>query len=739
MSSRRRDPDMEVMSPVLDWTVRFGAKPLYGGGLAPGGVDLLTPSLTLHPGALRDTQNFEINQNGGYSRIGGYERYNGLPMPSAASFTFVQVSSFVTVPGVDATVAQASSGASGTVALVNNVVGACYMVLTDTTGSFDTTGVITSTPTTFQITAATPFQITAASSPWVFPTSLIATIGTAIEPTVVITGLLSAQFKAAAADIYRDRIDPVPGSGPLLGVLKMIIAGEDAVFGFRANEADNAVGIWRDSAAGWVSVPFKSIVHFTNGDLETPVDGETLIQGPATATIRRVVQQSGTELWAGNAAGAFVIDNPAMGFGPGAATTSGGATVVLTGPQVPISMAPGGKFRFRKYNFSGQLATKRAYGWDGVNPAFEFDGTTVVPIETGITPNVPSQLACHKEFLFLAYGSSVQRSADGLPFRYSSIDGAGEIATGDTITNMRTLPGAQDTAALGIWGLNQTGVLYGVDVASFNFVVFEAGAGSLPNAVQNLADAMSFPALGVVTLKASLNFGNFVSSGLTSAIQPFIDEKRTKIVCSSVQRSKGQYRVFFEDGYALWITMRDSQYLGPMFELFPNPVNCIDNDNNVLGTEVTYFGSSDALGYVYQMDVGPSFDGEDLFGYMVGAWDYIKMSPRILKKFRRASLELAGSSYAAVDFTFALANNSPDVGQPNSVSYSSSFSSATWDAMTWDEFIWDGQTVAPTYIKLGGNGQNIQPTIGSATNYIDPYSVNSIIYDYSNLRQLRGR
>ena len=107
---------------------------LVSGGLQrilyPGGLDLLTPNLRLQAGALRDGLNFEIGLSGlggltgGYRRIGGYERFNGMPSPSDAEFQIVQVNAFSLVPSVGNMISQAGSGATGTVAVVNNAAGA---------------------------------------------------------------------------------------------------------------------------------------------------------------------------------------------------------------------------------------------------------------------------------------------------------------------------------------------------------------------------------------------------------------------------------------------------------------------------------------------------------------------------------------------------------------------------------------------------------------------------------------
>ncbi len=728
------------MAPVKDSTTIFGAKVGSSlgsaGAVYPGGLDLLTPSLVLHPGACRDMQNFEVSQNGGYGRIAGYERYSGQAAPSDASFVVVQVLAFTTVPTVGEAIAQASSGATGTVAFVNNATDAYYMVVTQTSGTFDTSGVVTTGADSFSVTAAnSPFVVTAANSPFTVPTAGTV-IGTAIPTTAALSAALNAQYQAAAADIYRDAIDPVPGSGPVLATIHMIFSNRDHVYAFRANLAGTAVNIYGDSPAGWVLIPLQNTVSFTAAGGADLVDGDTLTQGPATATIKRAMIQSGT-IAGSTAAGVLVVTTPNLGFSAGAATTSGGATLTLSGPQTPIVILPGGKYEWDKHNFSGQLITRWIYGCDGVNPAFCFDGETYSPIASGLSPDAPSHLACHKGHLILFQDSSMVFSGDGTPFRFSSIDNGGQIATGDVVSAALTLPGNQDTAALGVWMGSTTGILYGTGLSSFNFVTFNQGTGANPRSVQNLFDTVAFPDIGIVNLQATLNYGNFDATALTKNIQPFINQQRSKISASTVNRTKGQYRVFFTDGYALYLTFSNQSYLGAAPMLFPNPVNTIDDDTDSIGNEVTYFGASDDLGYVYQLDVGPSFDGEELFAFFTPAWDYIK-SPRWLKRFYCASLEVQGSSYAAFNFNYALGDNSPLIGQPSAVGYTSSFSASLWDAAIWDNFVWDGQTVSPTYADMTGTAQDVQPTISCGANFIQPFIVESIIYQFSVRRRLRG-
>ena len=80
-----------------------------------GGLDLVTPTLNLAPGICRDALNFECSITGGYTRIAGYERFDGHPTaPSAAGFTLIALSNISLLANGNVMVGQ-TSGATGTV------------------------------------------------------------------------------------------------------------------------------------------------------------------------------------------------------------------------------------------------------------------------------------------------------------------------------------------------------------------------------------------------------------------------------------------------------------------------------------------------------------------------------------------------------------------------------------------------------------------------------------------------
>ncbi len=707
MSGRR--PNM----PGVKYQVtNLGGGQSANGVAFPGGLDQVTPSLRLQPGAVRDGVNFECMQSGGYGRVVGYERIDGQAAPSSASYQVLQLAAFTNIPAVGQVVTQATSGATG--AIIEVVLTPVpYIAVTLVTGSFDAVHALT-----------TPGPVA---------------IGTATALSVALSSETDAIYTNDAASAYRALIGAVPGSGPILDVVGMIFDGVDNLYAWRANVAGTAVAIYKTSAAGWVLVPFFELVQFTAGSA-IPFDGDTLTKGGVSAIIQRVMWQSGS-FTGGSAVGALVIQSPTGGnFSAGAATTSGpsgAGAVMLSGVQVPITVTPGGTYEHTKCNFSGQLATKRIYGVDGVNPPYEFDGETYAPIATGLAPNAPAHITNHKEYLIISQGGSIIYPGVGTPFKWDSIDGGGEIATGDTVTALLTLPGSQTTATLGVYMATNNAFLYGTDPTTFNFVIFNTGLGALPRSVQNLFDTFILDTLGVVTLKTTLNWGNFEPTTLTKNMLPFIIEERQKLTASCIFREKSSYRLFFSDGYGLWVTMINQQYLGALPVLFPNPVSCCDQGVTTLEDEVIYFGSSDGLGYVYQLERGTSFDGAAINAYVTMAWDPIK-SPRIYKRFRAGSVEMQGDGYAAIQFGYQFAYGSALVGQPTPTSYASGFAGAPrWDAFTWDAFTWDGMTLAPTDVDMTGRAENVQVTITSGTAYVTAFTLDSLIYHYSMGRGIR--
>lgn len=670
-----------------------------------GGWYTLGSALIAPPGTVRDSQNFEAvpDRTGGYALIGGYERFDGQPKPSAASFSIVQLLSFTNLPTVGQTLTGGTSGATGVIVAI----GVNFLVLTKVSAAFDDNEPVT--------VGATPIGTTT-------------TISTTLSP------LASAQYLAAAADVYRADIDEVPGEGPVQGVIEANLDGSgEVVYAFRSDGSNTL--LYKSSSSGWVLVPFEYEVSFTAGGAAVPAEGTTLTQGGVTATIKRVVLQDGE--WAdSDGAGRFIIGAPSGGNFAAGAATIGAINVTLSGAQTAITLSPGGLFEFDIGNFQGQASSRRIYGCDGANRGFEFDGTVFVPITTGTASDTPKHVKVHKTHLFFSFDSSAIHSGIGLPYKWTADSGALEIPVGDTITNFISQGGNETTAVLAITTPSNTHFLYGKSAASWNLISLNKGLGGTHYSAQQLEQGYWFSHSGVTNVAATDRFGDFVQSSLTPGIPQFIETQRARPMFGVTHHTKHQYRVYFNDGQALYTTIVNGKPFGSMRMVFPHTFSCGWGSKTSANEERVLVGAS-TTGYVYEMDIGSSFDGAVLDAYLTLNKNSSK-GHRTKKKYGSLSFELQGNFYATFQLSYTLSHNSALVNQPGSATYDSSFSSApAWDSFTWDTFTWDGATVSPTESDVRGTGFNFQPTIRTSSTYVKPFTISTITLHVTPLRNIK--
>lgn len=666
-----------------------------------GGYDTDTPPLLLPPGFVRRAQNVEVDVNGGYATVKGYERFDGRTSPSAASFQILDITLTGTI-SVGNTVTGVTSGATGVVVSVPD---STSIVITKVTGTFVTAEVLN--------VAAAP-QATTTSA------------GHGASTT-----LLNAQYKNLAADNYRSDIAVPTGSGSILGVVRF----GGATYAFRENAGGTATNIWKSTTSGWTQVTLHHEVSFTAGGATQPAEGTTLTQGGVTATIKRVVTTTASTTWATNsAAGRLIITTPSGGGGnfAGGAATIGAINVTLSGIQTAITLSPDGRYQFIKHNFGGTVNTERIYGCDNVNRGFEFDGDVYVPITTGMTTDQPTQVHAHANHLFFAFGASVQHSAPTTPYIWSVILGASEIAMGDSVTGFQSQPGAQSSGALAIFTRNLTRILYGTGVANWNLITYREELGAYNYTVQDVGYTIFLDDQGVTDLTTSQNFGNFGHQAKTNRIRTWLNNHRTRVVASTVSRDKSQYRLFFSDNSALYYTFSKGGGMMPVV-LGVTPT-CAYSSEESDGTETIFMGASN--GMVYQMEKGTSFDGDAITWFFNPTWDYLGSS-QLIKRFHSASLEVSGSGYAAFTFSYALGYASTTIAQPGTQDATTNFTSSVWDTDSWDSFFWDGQTLMPNSVDMGGEGENVSLALAGSSDYHEAIRFSGAILHYAPRRYVR--
>jgi len=665
-----------------------------------GGLDQVTPVLNTRPGTLSDSQNYEIDINGGYQDIMGYERFDGQPSPSDADYAILDVTITGSIAVGNTITGVTSAATAKVIAVVNND----YLVITKIVGTF---------------VAET---LNVGGSPQ----------GTTPDGAIVdgaSSALLHAQYKNLAADEYRSDIAAVPGSGRILGIMML----SDVKYAFRNNAGGTAAALYKSSSSGWTAVALGRELSFTSGGTYEVVEGNTItgaISG-ATAVITRVSLESGS--WAaGTAAGRFIFASQTGTFQ--AENLNVGATLnvaTIAGDSTAIALLPSGRYEVDYYNFG---TAKRAYGCDGVNRGFEFDGTVFAPIATGMTTDTPTHVKAHVNQLLFSFGNNFQNSGIGTPFNWTLRLGAAAIGTQDTITGFKTEAAADGSGTIAIYNRNALYILYGTSSANWNLVKYSDEAGAYAYTIQKVHSTIFLDDRGVTTLSAAQTYGNFADATISALIQPFLNEKRFTATDSCIVRDKNQYRLFFSSGYGIYFTFLGPKLIGAMPVLFPAEVRCMFSLENSSGVEEIFFGSDD--GFVYQMEKGTSFDGAAIEAFFTLHYHHSKR-PRIKKRYMGITLEASGTGYAQFELAYTLGYGSTYISQPSSQTETLSFSGVNWDSFVWDAFIWDGQTLTPSNLKLSGSAENIAITIRKNSDYFSPVRFSGALLRLLFRNQLR--
>lgn len=675
-----------------------------------GGEDLVSPALSINPGALMFSENYEPGIVYGYRRIDGFERSDGRPRPSAASYWVLNFDAGSADFAVADIITGGTSGATGEVLVVT--------VTSGTWGGGDAAGklILFNVSGTFQDNEA----ITAAGG------AAVANGGASKRGATNDTD--DSTWLQAAIEATRTDIQAVPGSGRLLGV--WMYAG--VKYAFRNNAGGTAAVMFKSSASGWTTVDLGRMLNFTSGGVTEIVEGNVItgaISG-ATATVKRVVVTSGD--WAaGTAAGYFVFTSQTGTFQ--AENLNVGATpnlATISGNSAAQTLLPGGRYEFVNKNFYGSTATRRMYGCDGINKAFEFDGVTYCPITTGMSDDTPIHIAEFKKHLFLGFRKgSVQHSAPGEPLVWDAVIGASEIATGDEITGFALVPGG----VLAVLNRNQTYLLYGSSIADWDFRQHSDDSGAIEWSVQSIGAPRYIDDRGMTSLDAVQNFGDFAASTFSQKIQKLLDTKlRDSSVTASIRvRTKDQYRVFFADGTGVIAKFRPKSIEFTRISLGV-VVRCACSVEDVAGREVLLFGSDD--GYVYEMDSGTSFDGDEIVGYLRLPFGHLK-SPQQNKHFFKVVLEVDSPDASALEFTheFNYGNQDTPLGSSQSLNVQSG--GGQWGSAVWSEFVWGAQIVGTAEGYIDGDGVNLGMLIRSASTYDRPHTISGVNLHYS----MRGR
>ena len=669
-----------------------------------GGLNLVDPPITLPPGNLLYGDNYECGVRGGYRRIDGFERYDGNPRPSAATYWILDFDAG-TAAISEGDIVTGVSGGSGE-ALIDAVIesgsyvgndAAGYLVLTAVTGTFVDDDNLQVSAVTKCVANGTQ-QLRAAD-----------------------TDALDATYYNDATETARAKISAVTGSGNMRGV--HVYNGD--VYAFRDNSGATACVMYKATTSGWVAQDLGNTIDFTSGGTYEVVEGDTITGATSTETaiVKRIILTSGS--WAGGDAagrfilysqsGAFQAENLDVGANANVATIAGNSTVQ--------TLLPGGRFEFENYNFGGHDSTYRMYGCDGVNKAFEWDGATFVPISTGMVTDTPSHIATFKKHLFLSFsGGSAQHSSIGDPYTWSAITGAAELAIGEEIVDFQVLKGD----SMAIMGRNQTYILYGTSVADWVLQLFSKDTGAVEWTVQDMGRLRFLDDIGLTELAAVQEYGNFNSNTFSQLIQPLIDSKRSLALSSCIVRHKNQYRIFFSDNSGVIATFNGPQLMGLTTIDLGIPVHVITSQEDGSGDEVIYFGSND--GYIYQMDKGTSFDSSVITAIAILPY-YHFGSPTMKKRFRKIVPELDIEPSVQLQLQPDFSYGSPSIPAAQAIDVLGG--GGSWNIDNWGDFLWSSQVVSTGELRISGVGVNMGLYLYSSSATEESHTLHGMTVHYT--------
>lgn len=277
----------------------------------------------------------------------------------------------------------------------------------------------------------------------------------------------------------------------------------------------------------------------------------------------------------------------------------------------------GGKVRFTNVNFT---AGDVAIGTDGVNYPFVYDHSS----ETVTYMTTPSDLlgcdfvAVYKTTTFFANDTKLIFTAPSTYDDFSAANGGGIIDIGYPITGLAVF-----RDQLFVFTRNSIKRITGSSIADFQVIPVTDRIGCIsPDTIQEVGgDVMYVAPDGIRLLSATDRIGDFGLDIPSDAIAKDVEEflKSSNVFTSLVLSEKAQYRVFAyisaeqqSTAKGLITTKFSSQGATSMAWATTKGIKayCSDSKYTEGYSELTLFANDD--GYVYELDTGSSFDGDNI-------------------------------------------------------------------------------------------------------------------------------
>ncbi len=755
-----------------------------------GGMDLVTPPIEILAGRVIAGLNYEPVAEG-YQRLDGFEVRDGRPRPSEASFWVLDFDAGVGAITEGQTVTGATSGATGK-ALINAVVesgtyggsdAAGYLVLTVVTGTFQNNENLQVAAVTKSVANGVAVELGADNDTdhdtWI--QDAIETARALIQKPAGSGAIRGVHTFQGDDYCFRDNAGGTAGvmykattSGWTVQALgrEMQVAARSSTV--TVTIAAPGVFTWNNHG-----LPNNTqVVLSTTGSLPIGLEADTIYYVRNTATntfelsetsggssITTTGTQSGThtataipveisegQTVTGATSGATgVVTRAALRVGgwtaenlvatltfatvTGAFNSSESLTVGgvykagTTTADSAITLPPGGRYDCYNHNFFGGSGSLRMYFCQGEGKAMEWDGSVAVPLRTGMPTDEPTRVTVQRNHLMLMFpGGSTQHSSPGTPYMWDVVTGSGEFAIGEEGTDLE----GSVSGAMTVFGRNKIGVLLGHDEDDFEFVTLNDDSGAVAWTAAVIGSPIYLDNKGLRRLDATEKYGDFAVGTLTQLVEPLFKAKRdagVSAVGALRIRSKAQYRLFWNDGTGINV------YLGRedgIPEILPFDLGiaftCLSSGKDDDGEEVLLAGDAD--GWVYQLDAGTSFNGEEVEAFCRFPFNHVG-SPQQNKRWAEAVVELKGGSNTDIgiiaEFGYGEDENPSGVEVEVEVAGGGGF----WDEVNWNEFLWSAPINGQARADIDGFGQNVSIVVASNATYEEPHILTGVILYFS--------
>jgi hypothetical protein len=373
---------------------------------------------------------------------------------------------------------------------------------------------------------------------------------------------------------------------------------------------------------------------------------------------------------------------------------SGGGGVLyalVAGPPARVTMpgyaalqAEDSRYEMIENNFYASDDLNALWGVSGAGLAFVWDGVYFRQIRTGVAEarDKPRHLEAFQFRLVLGYSwGELNWSVAGTPLSFDGSLNAAATGFGFKIVGLKKLSGQ-------MLAVFTDGGVFAAVVSGSNFdqQILAPDSKVVEYSVQKFGKQVVFcDQNGVRDLSSSEKYGDFEAGTLSRDVNKWLRPRLRQVadsgprnrnfVNSTIVRSKGQYRMYFADGWALTMTF---DYQEPPEFTFQKlwldddedaylRVFATDSEQDDDGTEHVYFSTSPRddydhgtdLGFVLQSDRGTTFDGDGIAGYCSLSW-LNGGDPITNKRSTSWILEGMAYNYATPAADFAVDFEDPD-------------------------------------------------------------------------------